>query len=1107
MTKGETMMNAFEVGSRRADLGGRLGRVLLSLVLAVSLIPAASFGGADEAWAADGSDGEGEILTALSDSDLSTLSVGDVFQAEAEGVELWFTVTGDDTVAVGRGNSSGGSDFAIDGDYEGEVVIPQTVSDGETDYTVTEIQSYAFGAGRVDGEWAGAGLSSVALPDTLVTIEDHAFYGCTSLQTVDFAEEGALQTIEASAFSHCHSFVGGEIPASVVEIGRYAFAYCSSMTELGFAEGSAIEEIGSYAFAGSSDYPGALESFEFPAIDTIPDCVMRYQTSLTELTWAGESYEQIGEEAFAYCTSLETVTVPVLTINEEDNNNAYSYEMLKACFGNCTGLKTVIFADDVDDYQFYASGVGESSPFYNDEAIEEVVWMGKARMVIINTSQGKNEGEENSMFPNEEIIDYYFNVSFYETEEDAEAGEDCVGSVRVRDDASFGEIKTNDLEDEQIFDDGGYVPVASGAWTFEGGPLDEELIEDSCYAYGVDVDTLEACTVSLGRSSYLSDGSPIELEYTVTNVYGDELVEGVDYTATAYLNGVEVAREDLCDDGEYTLVFEGIGDYSGSVETSFSISMLSVDWAILAGQDSIDLARNVSRSTTTGEGSIDLLFIVGEGCEDYALACLGAAGLNDSVILVTEQDELSDEVKTQLRRTSASGVVLVGTSEDVSDEVNVELNSFDNTGLSVSRLAAEDLSDAATRVYSAFADEGLGADGVAYVVASDDATMAAAVGAEAYENCRPIFFCGSDGQLDGSTRSALKTGGFDTVVVLSDSSTAADEIETQVGSSSIDFESIVGSASEVSAQIAGEQVAEADLEEGSIDVVFGSSLEEGSGDAAFAALYAGRTGSCLLLAGSEEEGEEALEDALGEARDSVGELRFVGRRSAMTQDAVDGALAYWYDGYSQFDDVSSTAWYAAYVNEAVDAEMVNGYSDADGNATGEFGPEDDITRAQVATILYRAAGSGEDEDEGVNRAHVNSDGYEVDTVFSDEASGVWYTAAINWCSEAGILYGDGDGKVRPNDTITREELACMLMRYAAYEGYDIDEDALPAITGVDEADEVSSWATTAMKWAYSEDILVGKASSSGSYLDPQGTATRSQMAKMGVIVRAMTLDL
>ena len=1081
--------------TRKAE---RALRIALAFIMAFSCVPALSLGSASQAFAQSESS-----LTALTESDLSTLAEGDVFQAESEGASIYFTVTGDDTVAVGRGNSSGGEQFAVDADFEGELVLPDQVSDGSSSYTVTEIQSYAFGAGTTSEGWTGAQVSSISIPASIQSIDSYAFYGCTALVSVEFAEDGELESIGANAFNHCHSFEGAEIPASVREIERYAFANCTSMTWLSFAEGSQMETVGDHAFAGSKNYQGALESFEFPAVDTIAQSVMAYQTSLVDLTFAGESYLQIEEDAFEYCSSLQTVTIPDLVGGDEAGNADVNYNMDDNCFSYCTSLQTIIFAGDTDDYLFFMLD-RNFSPFSGCTSVENVVYMGTK--CEWNTYDGDSgQGDISSVFDSVEdpdSINFYYNVTFYDSKTDAEEGVDSVGSVRVLSDVTYAEIKNNTLSEEQVFDDGGYVPEASGVWSFEGSPLDADVIEDSCYAYDSNTSSLDSCTITLGKSVYVCKGSPVELDYTLTSASGEELVEGVDFTASVYLDDEEQDKDDLTEAGDYELVFDGIGDYEDSIETSFSIEWASIDWSILAGQYSRDVAKTVSRGSTTSGESMDTVFVVGEDSADYALACLGAAGLNSSVILITEQDSLSSEVRTQLNRVDANAVVLIGTADDISDDVNTSLNSFNNSGLSVSRLAAEDLADAATRLYNSFADEGLGEDGVAYVVASDDPTLAAAVGVDAYQNARPIFFCGSDGQLDGSTRSALKTGGFDTVIVVSESSSIASMIQSQVGNSSVTFQSLTGTSSQLSAYTAAEQLAGMDLDEEDLDLVIGPA--SGAEDAALAALYAARSDGCLLLAGDEDEATEAMDSAIGDNWETADSLHFVGRRSCLSQDAVEGVLSYWYDGYTQFSDVSATAWYAAYVNEAVELGLIEGYSDDDGNASGEYGPEDELTRAQVATILWRA--SGEDTVESRSVGSANSTEV-TEGIFDDEADGVWYTDAINWCANSGILYGDGDGKVRPNDSVTREELACMLMRYAEHMGYDVEEDDLPEITGVDEVDEVSSWAVDAMRWVYVEDILVGKASSSGSYLDPQGTATRGQMAKLSVIVNAMTTEL
>ena len=603
------------------------------------------------------------------------------------------------------------------------------------------------------------------------------------------------------------------------------------------------------------------------------------------------------------------------------------------------------------------------------------------------------------------------------------------------------------------------MPEAEGAWSFEGGPLDADVIEDSCWAYDADTLDISSCDIALDKDYFFVKGSPIELGYTVTSADGTVLTEGVDYAVSVYKDGEEQDIDELYYAGSYTVRFEGTGGYSGTIETTITLVWASVDWTILAGQDELGLADNVDSSTVD---ETDYAFVLGEGNAEYALALMGVAGLKDAQILVTEQDGLTERMAVRLRHSGAGSIVLVGTEEDIGDEARSDLSGL-STNPSLSRIAATSLADAAVRVYNKFADDGLGADGVAYVVASDNPTLAAAVGVDAYENARPVFFCGSDGELDGATRSILKTAGFEAIVVVSDSEDAEEAVEEQVRNRSIDYQALVGSASEVSAQLASEELEALDedtleaLSEGEAtqDLVVGGDSEDAGFDAALAAVHAARTGSYLLLAGDADEAGEAMDATFGEELwESVGELCFVGRRSVVPESVTSGVLSYWYGGYTRYDDVDADAWYAEYVNLAVDAGLLEGYEDDDGGETGEFGPDDELTRADLAVILYTAS----DEDD------------------ADEA-------------------------------VTREELAGALMNYAEYMGYDIDEDALEEIEDATDADEISEEYLAAMEWLYAEDIMTGDEGDSGVELQPQAEATRAEAAKVVSIVNAMTRDL
>ena len=172
------------------------------------------------------------------------------------------------------------------------------------------------------------------------------------------------------------------------------------------------------------------------------------------------------------------------------------------------------------------------------------------------------------------------------------------------------------------------------------------------------------------------------------------------------------------------------------------------------------------------------------------------------------------------------------------------------------------------------------------------------------------------------------------------------------------------------------------------------------------------------------------------------------------------------DNSVSFTDVSDSNWAADAVAFVASHELMKGTSD------GIFDPKVPITRGMLATILrnmeYNAeAGSSAD--------------------FSDVAAGRWYTEAVDWAAEKGVVTGYPDGSFRPNDAITREQLAVMLYRYAG--SPEVSTDGLSYV----DADEISGYAQQAIAWATANGIMQGRGN---GVLDPKGNATRAEAAQM-----------
>ena len=109
--------------------------------------------------------------------------------------------------------------------------------------------------------------------------------------------------------------------------------------------------------------------------------------------------------------------------------------------------------------------------------------------------------------------------------------------------------------------------------------------------------------------------------------------------------------------------------------------------------------------------------------------------------------------------------------------------------------------------------------------------------------------------------------------------------------------------------------------------------------------------------------------------------------------------------------------------------------------------------------------------------------------FNDVSAGRWYSDAVAWASANGIVGGYGNGSFGPEDTITREQTAAILYRYAQYKAYNVT--ASGKLGDFADAGKISSWAERAMSWAVGAGLLNGK---NGNLLDPTGTTTRAEAA-------------
>ncbi len=167
-----------------------------------------------------------------------------------------------------------------------------------------------------------------------------------------------------------------------------------------------------------------------------------------------------------------------------------------------------------------------------------------------------------------------------------------------------------------------------------------------------------------------------------------------------------------------------------------------------------------------------------------------------------------------------------------------------------------------------------------------------------------------------------------------------------------------------------------------------------------------------------------------------------------------------------FPDVKDSEWYIKAVEFVCTNGLMSGY------ANGRFGPNDTLTRAQFAQIIYN------------KESRPQAEGGK----FSDVTTG-WYADAVNWAAAEGIVAGIGGGKFAPDRPITRQDLAVMLWRYAGKPEPGKNE------LDFEDSNRVSGYAWKALCWASENGIVSGRGN---GVLDPKGNATRAEAAQMAM---------
>lgn len=171
-----------------------------------------------------------------------------------------------------------------------------------------------------------------------------------------------------------------------------------------------------------------------------------------------------------------------------------------------------------------------------------------------------------------------------------------------------------------------------------------------------------------------------------------------------------------------------------------------------------------------------------------------------------------------------------------------------------------------------------------------------------------------------------------------------------------------------------------------------------------------------------------------------------------------------------FTDVYEWQWYADTVRKAYERGIMGGVTES------LFAPEEPMTRAMAVTVFYRMDGEPL---------------YDGRKIFADVSPDSWYAPAAEWAYDSGIISGYADGMFGPDDYVTREQLAAMLWRYAAYRGEDVAAEV--SLSQYTDYQDISEYAMKPVQWAVDKGIIRGNADGG---LKPLDTASRAECAAM-----------
>lgn len=258
------------------------------------------------------------VYDSPSDSDAESFAVGDLTYTVTDSTSNYVSVRATDPAS-----------------YSGDLVIDSSVTYNDAIYTVTSIADEGF---------EGSSITTVTIPDTVTFINQQAFYGCDSLESVNFGSSPSLRIIGVSAFEFCTSLTSIDIPSTVTSIDEMAFSLCSSLP---IEIPSSVTYFGPAALTGCQSIEVDSENADYYSDDA---CTLLIDSDGTVVSGADAATIEIptgatsiSGRAFQNCTSVTSVVIPD-TVTAIDSYAFYSCSLQSVTFGSSL--------ESIGDYAF-----------------------------------------------------------------------------------------------------------------------------------------------------------------------------------------------------------------------------------------------------------------------------------------------------------------------------------------------------------------------------------------------------------------------------------------------------------------------------------------------------------------------------------------------------------------------------------------------------------------------------------------------------------------------------------------------------------------------------------------------------------------------------------